>query len=75
MAAICEDTIVIADEHLREALRSEYPEVYDRVVRRQEFMRKKLGIPVHEDVLPMSGNNGVMFPFLLDRSEIFALEK
>ena len=74
MTAICEDTVVIADGELRSELKSPYPYVYGRIMERQQFMRETLGIALHEDLLPMSGYNAVMFPFLLDRKEMFALE-
>lgn len=75
MNAICEDTIVIADEKMREEVREKYPETWERIEKRQTFMRETLGILLHDDVLPMSGLNGVMFPFMLDRSRIFALKR
>ncbi|WP_343210269.1 hypothetical protein [Anaerolentibacter hominis] len=72
MCAICEDTVVIADQQLRDALKNEYPEVYARIIKRQEMMRSSLNIPVSDDVLLMSNLNGVYFPFMLDLNSIMA---
>ena len=73
MNAICEDTVVIADIVLREQLQFQFPEVYDRIIARQNFMRNVLNIPIKDEVLPMSGLNAIMFPFMLSRKEIYAL--
>ena len=73
MNAICEDTVVIADVSLREQLHFQFPEVYDRIIARQSFMRNVLNIPIKDEVLLMSGLNAIMFPFMLSRKEIYAL--
>jgi hypothetical protein len=70
--AICEDTVVIADNELRKRLKEEYPEVYARVINRQKMMRSILGIKIDDSVLPMSNLNGVYFPFMLNTGKIFS---
>lgn len=72
--AICEDTIIVAGEALRQTLKTEYPETFARIMRRQDAMRKYLGIAVSDDVLPLSNMNGAMFPFMLNLGEMFALK-
>lgn len=71
--AICEDGIILADEKLREDLQKEYPEIYAKIQKRRQMMRDVLGINVSEDVLPMSNLCGVYWPFMLDKSRIFAV--
>jgi hypothetical protein len=71
ITAICEDTVIIADEQLRNSLRDEYPEVFNKIQLRQKFMREVLKINICDDVLPMSELNGVMFPYMLNPELIF----
>ena len=70
--AICEDTVIIADETLRAGIAAQYPEMHARIRARQEKMRSALGIRLDDSVLPMSNLNGVYFPFMLDISRVFA---
>lgn len=74
ISAICEDTVVIASEKLRAALKQDYPAVYERIVARQEKARTVLGVDLPDDVLPMCNLNTVYFPYLLDTNTIFGLE-
>jgi hypothetical protein len=74
VSAICEDTVVVAEEGLRLELKTAYPELYQEIAVGQQFMRDTLGIDLHEDVLPMSTLNAVMFPFMLNTRQMFALE-
>lgn len=74
LTAICEDCIVVAGEKLRGELRTQYPEVYARVLKRQELVRKELGINIHPDVLPMSNLDFVYTPYMLNFDRVFRLE-
>jgi len=60
-----EDGIARADEALRAALASAYPELWDRVERRSAFMRDVLGIDLHPDVLPLPNLLAFLPPYLL----------
>ncbi len=70
--AICEDTVVVADLDLRNRLRIEFPNTFDRIVKRQKIMRNELGINIDDSLLPMSNFNAVYFPFMLNTTKIFA---
>lgn len=70
-SGICEDTVVIADENLRNELKEKYPDVFSRIVKRQEMMRQELGIQVDDSLLPMSNLNGVYFPYGLNKTLVF----
>ncbi len=72
--SICEDTIAVAGEGLREQLKNEYPETYDRIITRRENIRKLVGINLSDDVLPLSNLVGAYFPFMLDTSKFFAID-
>ena len=75
LSAICEDTVIVADSGLRLELYTAYPQLYRKICERQQMMREILGIRIHEDVLPMGGMNAVMFPFMLNTEQIFALKR
>lgn len=69
--AICEDTVVVADEAMRQELKEKHPETFERIVKRQEMMRSELGIQVDDSLLPLSNLNGVYFPYGLDCTTVF----
>ncbi|MCS7060785.1 MAG: M24 family metallopeptidase [Anaerolineae bacterium] len=69
----CEDTCAVADAGLREALRTHFPEVWLRILRRREFMREQLGIVLDESVLPLSIAPAWLPPFWLRADEVCAL--
>lgn len=58
-----EDGIALLDENGRAELRSEFPEVWERVQARRAFMGDVLGIRLKQEVLPMSNLAGAMPPF------------
>jgi hypothetical protein len=55
----------LADESLRDEFAAQYPEAWGRIQERRRFMREKLGIDLHEDVLPFSNIPAYLPPFLL----------
>ena len=61
-----EDGIVLADDALRSKLADEYPELWQRIVGRREFMQGSLGIDMDESVLPLSNTPGWLAPYALD---------
>lgn len=67
-----EEGVVVADLPLRERLRNEYPDVYDRCMRRRAFM-EELGFELPEELLPLSDLAGVIPPFLLDKNLVLSL--
>lgn len=67
-----EEGIVVADLPLRERLKKEYPDVYDRCMCRRAFM-KSLGFELPEELLPLSDIAGIIPPFLLDRNLVLSL--
>ncbi len=60
-----EDGIALADEPLRAAIASSYPEAWARIEARRRFMAEVLGIRLHPDVLPFSNLPAYLPPFLL----------
>jgi len=71
--AICEDAVIVAGKELRDALSKEYPETYQRIMKRQQKIREVTGIEISVDVLPLSNLNAVMFPFMMNLDQMFGL--
>lgn len=63
----CEDGLAIADEALRLKLRTIYPDVYQRIENRRNFMMDVLHIRLKPEVLPLSNLAGLYRPFMLNR--------
>ena len=67
--ASAEDGVALADEALREEIRTRFPETWARMQRRRSYIIDVLGIPLHESVLPMSDTVGYLRPLLLARGK------
>jgi len=61
-----EDGVVLADKALREKLAHEFPAMWQRMQARRQFMSEKLGIGLHESVLPVSNTPAWLPPYALD---------
>ncbi|AKF38959.1 aminopeptidase P family N-terminal domain-containing protein [Yersinia enterocolitica] len=62
-----EDGIALADQHLRDELAAHYPDVWQRIQKRRDYLSNILNIHLSEEVLPMSNTVGYLRPFLLDK--------
>jgi hypothetical protein len=60
-----EDGVALADEALRADLAARYPDMWQRIGRRREFMADALGITLRPEVLPLSNLAGYLPPFWL----------
>jgi hypothetical protein len=69
----CEDTLAIADEKLRGEIAAAYPDVWERIVARREFMRDQLGIRLADEVLPLSTAPAYLPPFWLSSNLVCVL--
>ncbi|WP_034460546.1 M24 family metallopeptidase [Buttiauxella noackiae] len=65
--ASIEDTIALADEPLRLKIATLYPELWQRISARRDYIREVLNIHLHEDVLPLSNTVGYLRPYLLNK--------
>lgn len=66
VCANLEDGILLADAGQRQALAAEYPDCWQRIVRRRLFMRETLGLVLDESVLPTSNIPAWLPPFALN---------
>lgn len=60
-----EDGIALGDEALRAEFEDRYPDAWNRIQMRRQFMRDALGIDLHPDVLPFSNIPAYLPPFVL----------
>lgn len=67
----CESGVMIADKELRDSIASEYSEIWDRIVKRQEYMRNELGIQISDEILPTSMATAYCKPWLLNKEMAF----
>lgn len=65
--ASCESGILLADETLKDEIRTQYPELWSRVENRRDYMIHELGIHANEAVLPTSIACAYFRPYLLDQ--------
>lgn len=70
-----ESTVVLADEKLRNEIKEQYPDMYERMMNRREYMIDELGINLSEDVLPMCSTVAYLRPFLLAHDKAFKVVK
>lgn len=66
-----ESTILLADEELRNKIKQEYPEIYNRMIERRNYMIRELGINLTDDVMPMCSTVAYLRPFLLAHDKAF----
>lgn len=62
-----ESTVCIADTKLRDKIKKQYPDMYQRMMKRRKYIIENLGIKLHEDVLPMCSTLAYMRPFMLSK--------
>jgi hypothetical protein len=60
-----EDGVALADSKLRAEFASRYPEAWDRIQTRRDYMAGTLGISLRPEVLPFSNIPGYLPPYLL----------
>jgi Xaa-Pro aminopeptidase len=61
-----EDGLALADERLRTQLANEYPQMWDRVQARRDYLATVLGVELDESALPMSNMQLWHAPYVLD---------
>lgn len=64
-----EECVAIADQSLKNELKNEYPELWQRIITRRNYLINDLNINLSPDVLPLSNTVGYLRPFLLEKSK------
>ena len=70
-----EDGIALADAELRADIEQNFPELWQRIQDRREFMKNQLGIELREEVMPLSPTCGYLAPFWLRPEQVFVVSK
>jgi hypothetical protein len=73
--ANAEDGVVLAGKPLREKLAREFPAMWQRMQARRQFMSQKLGLRLHESVLPVSNTPAWLPPYALNLNTVLAQAK
>ncbi|WP_314061449.1 M24 family metallopeptidase [uncultured Vagococcus sp.] len=68
--ASMEECVAIGDQSLREELQTNYPELWERIQTRREYLIHVLSIKLSEDVLPLSNTVGYLRPYLLSKQAV-----
>jgi len=66
-----ESTVVLADHELKEQICRNYPELWERMQKRRDYLIHVLGIRLSEDVLPMCSTVAYLRPYLLNKECAF----
>lgn len=69
-----ESTMVLADETLREEIKSNYPELWARIVNRRQYLKEELNIDLKEEILPLASTLGYYRPFMLNKDVALYIE-
>ena len=69
-----EDGIAIGDQGTRNKFMEFYPEAWDRIIKRRDYMVDELGIMIKPEVLPFSNLSGHLPPFILNPNRAFMME-
>ena len=69
----CEDSIVLADESLRQDLAQKFPELWERIETTRALMQRELGIALKPEVLPLSLANAYLPPAWLAPEMVCAI--
>lgn len=70
-----ESTILLANDKLKADIKEQYPEMYERMMMRRNYLVNELGIHLSEDVLPMCSTVAYLRPFLLAHDKAFKVVK
>ncbi|MBZ0059451.1 MULTISPECIES: Xaa-Pro peptidase family protein [unclassified Leclercia] len=64
-----EESVALADAALQQKIAGTYPELWQRITARREYIRTVLNIRLSDDVIPLSNTVAYMRPFLLDKAK------
>lgn len=70
-----ESTVLLANETLKQEIQEKYPEMYNRMMNRRNYLIEELGINLSDDILPMCSTVAYLRPFLLAHDKAFKVIK
>lgn len=69
-----EECVAIADPELQQTIQAEYPELWERILTRKAYIKDKLNIEIHPQILPLSNTVGYLRPFFLAKGKALVVE-
>lgn len=76
MGGVCaESTVVLADKQLKNNIKTEYPEMWQRMKTRIRYIRENLNINISDDVLPMCSTVAYLRPYLFDKERALIVKR
>ena len=69
-----EECVAIADENLQHEIQKSYPELWERISVRRDYLTNVLNINLSVDVLPLSNTVAYLRPFYLAKEKAFKIE-
>ena len=70
-----EECIALADQELRQELKADYPELWERITKRKEYLENCLNIQLSPDVLLLSNTVAYLRPFYLAKNQALRIKK
>ncbi len=70
-----EECIALADQELRQELKADYPELWERITKRKEYLENYLNIQLSPDVLLLSNTVAYLRPFYLAKNQALRIKK
>ncbi|WP_058911413.1 M24 family metallopeptidase [Entomohabitans teleogrylli] len=71
--ASAEECVALADGALRQKISQHYPQLWQRITARRQYLRQTLNIQLSDDVLPLSNSVAYLRPFYLAKHQAFAV--
>lgn len=68
-----EECVALADEGLRNELKEQYPDMWERILGRKQYLADVLKIHLSEELLPLSNTVGYLRPFFLAKEKAFCV--
>lgn len=69
-----EECVALADTKLQDDIREHYPQLWQRIETRRQYLRDTIGIELSKDVLPLSNTVAYLRPFLLAKGLALRVE-
>ncbi|MGK4134740.1 aminopeptidase P family protein [Enterococcus hirae] len=70
-----EECVVLADEVLQGKIKEKYPELWQRIMIRQTYLKEVLNIDLSKDILPLSNTVAYLRPFYLAKNQAFRVQR
>ncbi|MCI8334322.1 MAG: hypothetical protein HFH25_07060 [Lachnospiraceae bacterium] len=70
-----ESTVVLADKRLQKDIRENYPDLWERMMRRKNYIREELRIHIADELFPLCSTAAYLRPYLLNKTYALAVSE